>query len=101
MQAYLPTEVPQITPMFSEEDLIQVARQTMPFGKYQGRVLVDLPEEYLLWFANKGWPNGNLGQWLQLALEIKINGLEKLVDPLRTPTQKKADEPKVRIRFDD
>ncbi|WOD08295.1 DUF3820 family protein [Marinomonas sp. GJ51-6] len=89
--------------MFSQEDLIQVARQTMPFGKYQGRVLVDLPEEYLLWFANKGWPSGNLGQWLQLALEIKINGLEKLVDPLRQPSEKKKGDAKakVRIRFDD
>ncbi|MEP3350311.1 MAG: DUF3820 family protein [Marinomonas sp.] len=89
--------------MFSQEDLIQVARQTMPFGKYQGRVLVDLPEEYLLWFANKGWPSGNLGQWLQLALEIKINGLEKLVDPLRQPSEEKKGDAKakVRIRFDD
>ena len=87
--------------MFSQEDLIQVARQTMPFGKYQGRVLIDLPEAYLLWFSHEGWPNGNLGLWLQLALEIKINGLEKLVDPLRVATTKKKDEPKVRIRFDD
>ncbi|ETX10206.1 hypothetical protein MUS1_03925 [Marinomonas ushuaiensis DSM 15871] len=87
--------------MFSQEDLIQVARQTMPFGKYNGRILIDLPEEYLLWFSHKGWPNGNLGQWLQLALEIKINGLEQIVDPLREPTKKKADGPKVRISFDD
>lgn len=89
--------------MFSQEDLVQVARQTMPFGKYQGRVLVDLPEEYLLWFANKGWPNGNLGQWLQLALEIKINGLEKLIDPLRqlSEEQKGDAKAKVHIRFDD
>ncbi|MGB0784009.1 MAG: putative quorum-sensing-regulated virulence factor [Marinomonas sp.] len=42
-----------------------------------------------------------MGQWLQLALEIKINGLEKLVDPLRKPAEKKPNEPKVRIRFDD
>ncbi|MDB4837329.1 DUF3820 family protein [Marinomonas sp.] len=87
--------------MFSQEDLIQVARQSMPFGKYHGRILIDLPEAYLLWFAHEGWPSGNLGQGLQLTLEIKINGLEKLVDPLRLPTEKKKDEPKVRIRFDD
>mgnify|MGYP002515320487 CR=1 FL=1 len=87
--------------MFSQEDLVQVARQTMPFGKYNGRILIDLPEAYLLWFAKEGWPSGNLGQWLQLALEIKINGLEKLVDPLRKPTEKKADTTKVRIRFED
>ncbi|REG84999.1 DUF3820 family protein [Marinomonas pollencensis] len=87
--------------MFSQQDLIQVARQTMPFGKYQGRILIDLPEAYLLWFAHEGWPNGNLGQWLQLALEIKINGLEKLVEPLREPVEKPLNEPKVRIRFDE
>jgi len=49
--------------MFSQEDLVQVARQTMPFGKYQGRVLIDLPEAYLLWFAHEGWPNGNGCSW--------------------------------------
>ena len=89
--------------MFSQEDLIQVARQTMPFGKYSGRVLIDLPEAYLLWFAHEGWPNGNLGKWLQLALEIKINGLEQIVDPLREPSGEKQDnsKAKVRIRFDD
>ncbi len=87
--------------MFAQEDLIQVARQTMPFGKYQGRTLIDLPEAYLLWFAHEGWPTGNLGKWLQLVLEIKINGLEKLVEPLRLPTEEPKNAPKVRIRFDD
>ncbi|MEL0614997.1 DUF3820 family protein, partial [Marinomonas arenicola] len=74
--------------MFSQQDLVQVAPQSMPFGKYQCRILFDLPEAYLLWFAHEGWPTGNLGQWLPLALEIKINGLEKLVDPLREPVTK-------------
>ncbi|GAB3479953.1 DUF3820 family protein [Marinomonas epiphytica] len=87
--------------MFSQQDLIQVARQKMPFGKYQGKLLIDLPEAYLLWFAHEGWPDGNLGKWLQLTLEIKINGLEKLVAPLRAPVEDTPDEPKVRIRFDD
>jgi len=87
--------------MFSQQDLLQIARQIMPFGKYQGRILIDLPEAYLLWFAHEGWPSGNLGQWLRLALEIKINGLEKLIDPLRLPKEKKPNEPKVHIRFDD
>ncbi|MBD5769549.1 DUF3820 family protein [Marinomonas colpomeniae] len=86
--------------MFSQEDLIQLARQTMPFGKYNGRVLIDLPEEYLLWFSHKGWPTGNLGKWLQLALEIKINGLESLIDPLREPSKEKVEKSKVSIRFD-
>lgn len=57
---------------------------TMPFGKYAGRVLIDLPEEYLLWFQKKGFPNGQLGELMALALEIKINGLEYLITPLKS-----------------
>ena len=55
----------------------------MPFGKYQGRVIIDVPEEYLLWFAKKGFPEGRLGMLLALALEVKINGLEPIIEPLR------------------
>lgn len=69
--------------MFEKEDLLSLARQPMPFGKYKGRVLIDLPEDYLLWFAKKGWPQGKLGLLLQLALEIKINGLEAIIEPLK------------------
>lgn len=69
--------------MFEKEDLKRVATMVMPFGKYQGRVLIELPEEYLLWFAKKGWPAGQLGQLLQLTLEIKSNGLAYLIQPLR------------------
>ncbi|ACR12089.1 DUF3820 family protein [Teredinibacter turnerae] len=69
--------------MFDKQWLIKLANMTMPFGKYQGRVLIDLPEEYLLWFADKGFPEGELGQLLALALEIRINGQENLLDPLR------------------
>jgi uncharacterized protein (DUF3820 family) len=69
--------------MFDKEDLLTIANMAMPFGKYQGRPLIDLPEEYLLWFAKKGWPEGKLGGLLQLTLEIKINGLEKILHPLR------------------
>ena len=59
----------------------------MPFGKYQGRVLIDLPEEYLLWFARKEvFPAGHLGELMQLALAIKTEGLQGLVDPLRKKT---------------
>ena len=55
----------------------------MPFGKYSDRVIIDLPEEYLLWFAGKGFPAGKLGLLMGLALEIKTNGMEKIIDPLR------------------
>ncbi len=59
----------------------------MPFGKYQGSTLIDLPEAYLIWFANQGFPEGQLGRLMALALEIKINGLESLIEPLkRMPT---------------
>jgi hypothetical protein len=70
--------------MFNKEDLLKLARMPMPFGKYQGRVLIDLPEEYLLWFARKGFPEGQLGRLLQLALEIRINGMEGILQPLKT-----------------
>jgi uncharacterized protein (DUF3820 family) len=72
--------------MFEKEDLLKLANMPMPFGKYKGKVLIDLPEEYLLWFAKKGFPEGNLGRLMQLALEIRINGMEKVLQPLkRTP----------------
>lgn len=68
-----------------KEDLISLVTMQMPFGKYAGRVLIDLPEPYLLWFEKEGLPNGNLGRLLGIALEIKRNGLEKILDPLRKP----------------
>ena len=55
----------------------------MPFGKYQGVALLDLPEPYLVWFSRQGFPPGKLGRQLALTLEIKTNGLEKLLRPLR------------------
>ena len=69
--------------MFDKQDLLKLARHTMPFGKYQGKVLIDLPEEYLLWFAKKEFPKGELGRLMQLALEIRINGLEGVIMPLK------------------
>ncbi len=69
--------------MFDKQNLIKLARQRMPFGKYQGKTIIDLPEEYLLWFAKKEFPKGELGLLMQLALEIKINGLESLITPLK------------------
>ncbi|KAA2216455.1 MULTISPECIES: DUF3820 family protein [Maribacter] len=59
--------------------LIELAHYRMPFGKYKGRYLVDLPEAYLVWFQQKGFPNGKLGELLRSMLEIKTNNLESLI----------------------
>ncbi|WP_341664677.1 putative quorum-sensing-regulated virulence factor [Vibrio sp.] len=69
--------------MLEKENLIKLASIRMPFGKYSGRILIDLPEEYLLWFDKKGFPQGELGQLLQLCLALKIEGLDSLVKPLK------------------
>jgi uncharacterized protein (DUF3820 family) len=62
--------------------LIELAHTTMPFGKYAGRTLIKLPEPYLLWFANKGFPENRLGELLALALLIRTEGLEHLLEPI-------------------
>ena len=56
----------------------------MPFGKYQGRVLADLPSAYLVWFAKKGFLHGEIGRLLALMHEIDHNGLSDLLAPLRS-----------------
>lgn len=68
---------------FDKEILVKVANTKMPFGKYKGTLIVDLPEHYLAWFAQKGFPPGKLGEMMALALEIKSNGLTGLLTPLR------------------
>ena len=59
--------------------LIKLAHTKMPFGKYEGYYLIDLPEHYVVWYAQKGFPNGALGEQLQLVYELKLNGLESIV----------------------
>lgn len=63
--------------------LLKLVKMPMPFGKYKGTILCDLPVSYLEWFKSKGFPEGQMGMLLQTIYEIKINGLEYLLKPLR------------------
>lgn len=62
-----------------QEKLIKLAHTKMLFGKYEGRYLIDLPEYYVVWYNNKGFPKGVLGEQLKLVYELKLNGLEELI----------------------
>lgn len=64
------------------KDLLKLTATKMPFGKYAGTPLVDLPETYIVWFAKKGFPEGELGNLLRAVYEIKLNGLEYLFRPI-------------------
>lgn len=63
--------------------LLQLVEMKMPFGKYKGTILCYLPVSYLEWFNRKGFPEGKLGMLLQTLFEIKTNGLEYLLEPLK------------------
>ena len=63
--------------------LLNLAKTRMPFGRYKGRLLIDLPKPYVIWFAKKGFPEGELGRMLKILYEVKMNGLEYLFKPLR------------------
>lgn len=65
------------------EILFQLVKMEMPFGKYKGYKICDLPEYYLVWFKQKGFPAGKLGMLLETMYEIKLNGLEYLLKPLK------------------
>jgi len=63
----------------NQQLLINLAHTKMPFGKYEGYFLIDLPEYYVVWYSQKGFPKGQLGEQMQLVYELKLNGLEELV----------------------
>lgn len=65
------------------EDLQKLVTVKMPFGKHQGKLLADLPGNYLNWFAREGFPSGEIGRLLALMQEIDHNGLSHLLKPLR------------------
>ena len=67
----------------SAQVLIELTSMHMPFGKYKDRILCDLPEPYLVWFHQKGFPPGRIGMLLSSLYEIKVNGLEYLLKPIR------------------
>lgn len=71
-----------------QEQLIELAHTRMPFGKYQGRLLVDIPEPYYVWYKNKGFPAGKLGRQLEMMYEIKLNGLEVLIHNIKNKYEK-------------
>ena len=72
-------------------DLELLVTRTMPFGKYKGRVLADLPGNYLNWFAREGFPHGEIGRLLALMQEIDHNGLKSMLDPLRLQASRDSD----------
>ena len=67
------------------QSLAELAWARMPFGRFRGRYLTDLPEPYLVWFRQHGFPEGSIGEQLEAMYEIKVNGLEKMVAALRDP----------------
>jgi uncharacterized protein (DUF3820 family) len=66
-----------------QRNLLELAHARMPFGKYAGSYLSDLPEAYVLWFQKKGFPSGRLGELLEYLIDIKANGMEGLLREIR------------------
>lgn len=69
--------------LMNPEDLLLLVTRTMPFGKHHGKLIADLPGNYLNWFARQGFPPGEIGRLLALMQEIDHNGLSSLLTPLR------------------
>ena len=70
-------------PLANSDLLIEIIKTKMPYGKYKNYLICDLPDFYLEWFARKGFPKGKLGILLQTIYEIKLNGLQYLLEPLK------------------
>lgn len=75
--------------------LEEICKATMPFGKYKGSILADLPINYLEWFHRQGMPPGKLGMQLSTIYEIKLNGLMDLLTPIRGKVN--YDKPKTKV----
>ena len=82
--------------MYTKEHLLQLVQMTMPFGKYQGKRICDIPEEYLLWMQKKGFPQGHLGDLLAMMLEIRIHGVEDVLQPLKKADPAKLIQPEAK-----
>ena len=78
---------------FLSDEVVKAAGLRMPFGKFEGTRLIDLPEPYVVWFKQQGFPKGRLGQQMALIYEIKANGLEKLIRPLLETLPKSEEKP--------
>ena len=70
----------------NEHELIELANTAMPFGKYKGKLLKEIPENYLIWLNAQEYVNGKLSQQLLLMADLKLNGLESLLTPLTKTT---------------
>jgi len=69
--------------MFDPTLLLDLVKMQMPYGKYKGYLICNIPESYLLWYKDKGFPKGKLGDLMATMFEIRVNGLEYLLTPLK------------------
>ncbi len=79
---------PKLENVPATADVIEAVSMRMPFGRFKGERLIDLPEPYVVWFRGQGFPPGTLGQRMALVYELKVNGLEKLVRPMLDESDK-------------
>jgi uncharacterized protein (DUF3820 family) len=72
----------------SKQFLIKLAQTKMPYGKYKGKYMIDLPEFYVIWYRNKGFPKGQIGEMLATVYELKMNGIEELLRNIQRQTNR-------------